>query len=285
MNNSLANHFTIIRSYQKDDYYRSKLRLQLRNLANLFINQAICLKYSKELNLIADFFYYLTTTLSTRQTIGQEYCNLILFDQLKRNIPSKLKRNLLIAIKIFVPYVLYRLKSTNLSFDLLKLLFYYLNNLNTIYFFLSKTTFYKFENFLTNIKYLEIGGGGDETKTSDDKKLYLLAASLLVPLAYNLYFDLKKLKIYLKSSKETPDSIDKKDFISNTNDHKCLLCLDRVNGPTLLPCGHLYCWYCIQEYTKRSYNNYEQYSNIYQSQCPTCREKFKINKLIYLYNF
>jgi peroxin-10 len=285
---NLANHFTIIRSYQKDDYYRSKLRIQLRNMAHLFINPSTCLKYSKEINLLADFFYYLTTTLANRQTIGQEYCNLVLFDELKRNIPSKLKRGLLIIIKIFLPYFLYRLKIKHISFDLLKLLFYYLNSLNTIYFFLTKTTFYKFENYLTNIKYLEIQNETNSTKNS--KKLLLLASSLLIPLVYNLYVDLKKLKIYLTSYNNNNVDLenDKTSWTivdSNKNDHKCLLCLYKVKNPTLTPCGHLYCWFCIQEYTQRSYNNYEKYLNLYQAQCPTCREKYKINKLIYLYNF
>ena len=280
---NLANHFTIIRSYQKDDYYRSKLRLQLCNLAHMFAKPSTCLKYTKELNLIADFFYYLTTTLSTRQTIGQEYCNLILFDEIKRNVPSKFKRGLLIIIKIFLPYFLFRSKIKHIGFDLFKLLFYYLNSLNTIYFFLTKTTFYKMENFLTNIKYLEYQNHAN----SGSKKLYFLAASLLVPLIYNLYFDLKKLKIYLSSNKDEPSSNEKAivNGISNSNGHKCLLCLDLVREPTLTPCGHLYCWFCIHEYTNRSYNSYEQHFNLYQANCPTCREKYQINKLIFLYNF
>ena len=212
---NLANHFTVIRSYQKDDYYRSKLRLQLRNLAHLFAKPAVCLKYSKELNLIADFFYYLTTTLTTRQTIGQEYSNLILFDQVKRNIPSKLKRYLLIVIKIFFPFFLYRLKFKHISFDLLKLLFYYLNSLNTIYFFLTQTTFYKFENFLTNIKYIDIGNGSSKSG-ENKKKLLLLATSLLFPLVYNLYIDLKKLKIYLNTNND--DEKERKNSITSTID-------------------------------------------------------------------
>ena len=79
-----ANQFDIIRSYSKDKFYRLK---QLHLIKNIYLtlltsrqNQFL-LKYANEFEFISDICYYALTTGSNRQSIGQEYFNLIYFNK------------------------------------------------------------------------------------------------------------------------------------------------------------------------------------------------------------
>jgi len=290
---NFAKHFNIIRSYQKDDFYRSKLRVKVRDLAQLILKPNQCFKIAKELNLLADTLYYLTTTLASRQTLGQEYCNLILYDQLRRNIPSTLKRALMIAIKIVLPYAFYRINFDNLYFDLFKLFYYYLNNFHSIFFFLTQSTFYKFENFLTNIRYLDISNIG--ASVYNTKKSYLLALSLFLPLIYNLYLDVRKIRKYLTEKQERKEALEllkseknapKNERLPESSDRKCMLCLGAITEPTLTPCGHCFCWQCIHQYGSfKNDDNFQMSLGNNVQQCPICREKFTANRLVYLFNY
>ncbi len=309
-----ADQFTIIQSYQKDDLYRSKLRLKLKTFFSYILKPNRLLTLTNELNLIADCLYYFLTTISTRQTIGQEYCNLILYDDIQRTIPSKLKRILLITIKIILPYILYKFKFENFLsstlhlanfkfysflFDLFKIAFYYANNLNTIRFFLdSNRNFFKFENYLTNVNYLHITNLPANATGNSPTKLNLLALSLFVPLVYNMVMDVKKINFYLKnvllarSDDDGSSHDDETTHFANKNNlvisikanRKCLLCLDFIKNATLTTCGHCFCWYCINDYASKTLY-FDKNRNKSIAKCPICRDLFQINKLVFLFNY
>ena len=50
-------------------------------------------------------------------------------------------------------------------------------------------------------------------------------------------------------------------------DDECPICIDEVNDPTILPCGHIFCYDCINEMTQ------------VKKQCPLCKQEIK-DKLI-----
>lgn len=58
-------------------------------------------------------------------------------------------------------------------------------------------------------------------------------------------------------------SITQLDNISNkinTDEEECPICLDNITQPTILSCGHIYCWVCISEMTKTT------------KCCPLCKQ-------------
>ena len=57
--------------------------------------------YQIYLHRLSELLYYLTTTLSNRQTIGEEYVCLIQYDSNKKKIPSLIRRILMIFFRIF----------------------------------------------------------------------------------------------------------------------------------------------------------------------------------------
>lgn len=95
--------FDIIRSDFKDKYYRSRqLGLIKSAFASIpYINADQC-------RLISDCLYYSLTTLLSRQTLGEECYYLVEFGP-RHTIPNLLQRVVMIALKIYVPYVTRRL--------------------------------------------------------------------------------------------------------------------------------------------------------------------------------
>lgn len=289
--------FDILKSDQKDKFYRKKLTNSADQLVKFILKSSSSISINpitsvQDIKLLSDLIYYTCTTLSNRQTIGQEYYNLILFKENTRSLPILSERLFLIAFRIVLPYLVNKLNRTQdtqqkIILSLLNVLLFYAKKINLIIFYLSNSSYFKLENRLASVKTLSINL--NRFTSGFQQKMYLafglLESTMLGIHVANeikeLYVNRNSLINYSDGNKQeheqSMNNIDRSGLSRSVSRIKCPLCLDPVSHPTLTTCGHLFCWYCIQEYSSRSSSE--------NAKCPTCRCVFENRKLIYLYNF
>jgi len=279
--------FEILKSEQKDEIYRKKLTEKIDNLSKSITQNFQALINGRDISLISDLVFYACTTIANRQTIGQEYYNLIFYKEATRSLPNVHERIFIIAARIVLPYLLDRLDRKpnfkhKLTLNLIRLLFFYAEKVNLILFYFGSSSFFNLGNRLANIKLLSINL--NKVTSNYQRKMYLVFGILeLINLILNITSELKELYINHQNSlisNENTIANHSSDKTSGTRCRiKCPLCLEMILHPTLTACGHMFCWYCINEYTM----NISVNSN--ESKCPTCRKLFEKKRLIYLYNF
>ncbi|KAG1968701.1 peroxisome biogenesis factor 10 [Pimephales promelas] len=101
-----ANQPQLIRSCQKDEFYQNNLTNNANEIVHTFAGSRRWLQCRKEIELLSDLTYYVLTTLSGYQTLGEEYVSIIQVDPSKRRIPSRMRRTALIFFHTFVPYLM-----------------------------------------------------------------------------------------------------------------------------------------------------------------------------------
>ncbi|XP_047450550.1 peroxisome biogenesis factor 10 [Mugil cephalus] len=101
-----ANQSQLIRSSQKDEYYRASLRNIANEAYQTLAGSKSWLDWRREIELLSDLAYFGLTTFSGCQTLGEEYVNIVQVDPTKRRIPSKARQGLFILCHAFFPYLL-----------------------------------------------------------------------------------------------------------------------------------------------------------------------------------
>ncbi|XP_012712046.2 peroxisome biogenesis factor 10 [Fundulus heteroclitus] len=101
-----ANQAQLIRSSQKDEYYRSVLRNSANEACQTVAGSKHWLDWRREIELLSDLAYYGLTTLSGYQTLGEEYVGIVQVDPTERQVPSWGRRCLFVLCHAFVPYFL-----------------------------------------------------------------------------------------------------------------------------------------------------------------------------------
>lgn len=220
------------------------------------------LQCNADIKLLSDLLYFGSTTIANRQTIGQEYYNLILFKESTRNVPALHERAFIVLFRIVLPYLMHKLNRAQnnnpqgkLILALTTLILYYAKKINLIVFYLRNTSYFKLENRCASVKTLSVNLG-KSTSTYQQKMSLVLGVLELAMLMLHVVNELKDFYLHRTSIGNLGESF-KMETTAKLEETKggsptrinCPLCLEKVCHPTLTSCGHMFCWDCIQRYS------------------------------------
>ncbi|BGP29506.1 peroxisome bioproteinsis factor 10 [Rhodotorula toruloides] len=98
----------IVRANQKDLYYLSQLSERIEDVARSFLGTRWLQTWSKELHHGSRLAYFGLTTLLGSQTLGEEYCDIMQYQNKDGRPPTLSRRAALVALHVLFPYVLGR---------------------------------------------------------------------------------------------------------------------------------------------------------------------------------
>ncbi|CEF66942.1 Peroxisome biogenesis factor 10 [Strongyloides ratti] len=297
----------IIRASNRDEeHINSITEIIIKNL-KLYLNPRKILQYSYYAPVLAKIIYYSSTSLLKKQTLGEEYMNLIqVVSRSKRQLPSVFIHIIFIIFegcsKLFEKYfsiltLPYYIKCKNYILldeivndnemieylsewkDIIKnYLFPIIEKLHLSYFYLIDNNFYSLSKRLTNIKYFSLSSN---TSIQIQKLLFYIGILNFI-ISFYLIFD-GVYKIYIKYQ-EKRNYLPIKHTFSNTNQNKkllekylekskftCPLCL-QISFPASTPCGHVYCFTCLTTGVLKENSKYTNKDR--PLKCPQCRHQF-----------
>lgn len=282
----------LVRSNQKDIYYISNTSHLVSEIAKGLVRPAIWIRYQSELQLIAELIYFGFTTIYGNQTLGEEYCNSVLVRQSERPyVAAHFVRRLIgILLQIGGAYTLRkwmlwlntRIDARDLPFNLTENNYHTLAKVTalceTVVSFLSQFhlalfythgAFYHIAKRLTGLRYVMIKYGVPENITQSSPYKYLswiMGIQLMIKIIDRIQAK--------KDSWDFPrQSLDRSKYIKSSSNLQCTLCLNNCKSETATPCGHIFCWDCIVDWSRE------------KEECPLCRSSVLPRQLVHLQNF
>ena len=308
-NFNMAQQPEIIHGDNKDRELIGALKQKLLSVLEGIVPAQVLFRNVHWVGAISSFLYFGGNTYRLQQTLGEEYAYLRQYNRQDHVFISKGRALLFILLETFgeafivkrfaiiVDRLIQRYSDgsnenpgqrSTLMKKMLKAIFRNVGSSQTLFsaiirlhvciFFLSGK-YYNITKRLTGIQYLQAVKFAQHA-FSYRRIGYIIGLQLLISLCfyvYRVYQDVshehRTEKIREKEAQESQNHQANGVSAPRQSDFlKCCVCFDAPVSPSVLPCGHLFCWECILK------------SSSFKLECPHCRKPFQRKEINCLEN-
>ncbi|QLL30835.1 hypothetical protein HG536_0A06500 [Torulaspora globosa] len=298
----------LVQANQKDDQIEAFLSGKIVEVVKNIKGQLFANTHSLEISIAVKLIYLCFTTLKGARTLGEEYVDLIYVNRNGTMLVQRYKKLLFIASYCLGPYLISKTlrRYTRGSEDgspktaySVKNILNALVNVHLILFYFTGA-YHDISKRLFGLKYA-LGHKVDDSEAKFRKAsssnyrflgyiLLLQGAGKWIPLMTRQLGSLTRRKESNDSEcKEMPTD---SDIITNVPSETqiihvdlsdesqlpyipkasrtCILCLSVMMDPSCAPCGHIFCWTCILNWTRE------------RPECPLCRQNCKTQQVLLL---
>lgn len=262
----------ILRAHQKDVSLQHVVREQLVDVIRRFAGNRTAQGYGVEAGAVSQLLYLGLTTGRGQRTLGEEYCDVVPVTAGRaRQRPGALRRLGYLLAAVVLPYLLDQVVAKVVRARMLTRLAHLRSTIRvvTLALFYLGGAYYELAKRVCGLRSVFPRRlAADEGRESYEVLGVLLVLQATMQGCMTLWTTQTTTTHTIP--RQTHSTTRTLTWTRDAQDGRCTLCLEAFQDPSVLGCGHVFCWRCIGDWLGE------------RGECPLCRGRARRSQVLAL---